>query len=153
MSLNCIDIKELSDSLTDEEIYFWSGLIKKKKINDVFFRYDGFIGTADIPYYITNKELYNKLQENLMNCKIKYYDIDLSKKKIELPNTYDCIYLSNVLEHTYTDGDMSNIINNCKSVLNQDGKIITYRLNNRSNSFLRKYDNAENIGNAKVLSF
>ena len=153
LSLNRIDIKELKSCLTDEEIYFWSSLIKKKKINDAFFRYDGFIGGSNMPYYIINKELYNKFQENIMNCKIKYYDIDLSEKNIELPNMYDCIYLSNVLEHTYTDEDKSNIINNCKDALNQDGKIITYKLNNCANSFLRRYDDTETIGNAKVLSF
>ncbi len=151
--LNRIDLKELRYSLTDEEIYFWSDLIKKKKINDALFRYDGFIGTADMPYYIANEELYNKLQKNLVNCKIEYYDFDLTEKNLELPNMYDCIYLSNVLEHTYTDEDKINVINNCRDALNQDGKIITYRLNNRVNSLLRRYGNNDIIGNANVFSF
>ena len=44
--------------------------------------------------------------------------MDLSQENIALPNKYDCIYLSNVLETFYQDIDRLNVINNCQNELN-----------------------------------
>ena len=72
--------------------------------------------------YVRNEQLYQKLQRNLETCEITYYDMDLSQENIALPNKYDCIYLSNVLETFYQDIDRLNVINNCQNELNEDGK-------------------------------
>lgn len=150
--LNKIDLSEIKTYLTYDELYFWSNLIKRKHlINEFLYRFDGFFGRIIMPDYVRDEQLYKKLQKNLETCKITYYDIDLSQEKIVLPNKYDCIYLSNVLETFYQYVDRLNVMNNCQNALNEDGKIITYILNRCSNSFLRKQCVEDVIGNALII--
>lgn len=151
--INRIDIEEIESFLTDEEAYFWSGLTKNKTlIDDNIFRWDGFRGNVDLPYYIEDENTYKKLQENLEKCKITYYDMDLSEKNLELPNTYDCVYLSNVLEHVWLDSKQVDTLNNCENALNQNGKIIACRKNGASDLFLAICDNRVDVGRATILT-
>lgn len=61
-------------------------------------------------------------------------------------------FLSNVLEHLYSDYDRHNAVENCESMLNDNGKIIAYRLNKLSDEFLKNYGFDVAVGNALVLS-
>ncbi len=151
--INRIDTFQLTNYLTDEELFFWNGLINKKGFFDNnIFRWDGFYFKDCVPYYVKNDELFKRLQANLNICKISYHDMDISDKMIKLPNKYDCVFLSNVLEHLYFDCDRLNAVENCESMLNENGKIITYRLNKSSDEFLGKYGFNVVVGNAVVLS-
>lgn len=81
--LNKIDLYEIKEFLTYDELYFWSNLIKRKHfINGFLYRYDGFFGTVIMPDYVRNEQLYQKLQRNLETCEITYYDMDLSQENI-----------------------------------------------------------------------
>lgn len=148
-----IDLKELSPYLNDYEYYFWNGLIKNKKIqkSQYLFKYDGIYYNPIYNCAYFEPEIFLKAKKNLNNSTITYHDIDLSEERIILPNNYDCIFLSNVLEHLYSNFDRYNVIDNCLKNLKSNGKIITYSLNGCAKNFsCEQLIVTDNIDNAKI---
>ena len=88
-------LNDISKFLTEPEILFWKRYIQKNFFNQPELFLDGY--SSYNRYY--DKDLYLKLQDNLKEVNINYYDGDIANiDKILGKKTYDYIYLSNVIE-------------------------------------------------------
>ncbi len=127
---NNIDLLELSNYLTDDEIRYWELVLKnkyKKTIN--LFKTDGYLLPIEENCVYFNEEMFNKTKERLNKSKINYFDLDITNpKERQVLSSYSAVFLSNIAEYYVDDKNISpkNIIEACGNLLDEDGILYDY---------------------------
>ena len=98
--------------------YFLSKIDNIHFYSNILFEY---IEKPDVPY----KTKIAELREILNNLIIKYNNIDIGNKLIDIKETYDIIFLTNILDYNRNNTKKLNIIcENLWNLLNNNGSII-----------------------------
>lgn len=112
--------------LNHDELDFWNNFVmmfESKRIFNNFFIED-FLDVTDMTYY--NIDNYNNIKEKLHDCSIYYIDSDITSLSNKLfGNSYDVIYISNILSWIENDNKMK-ILKDLKQILNKNGKVYDY---------------------------
>lgn len=130
-------LDEVSIFLTEREIDFWSKYseFKEKSYRNIFYYqpFDSRLNSYGC------EEKYNSLKEKLDDVIINYYDGDIIYSTDILKNkSYDCIYLSNILERIeseWKDEDRIAVLMKLKKLLNNDALIYNYSLGKDEDCF------------------
>lgn len=122
---NNINLNHLKTYLSDDYFIFWEQIINTKafKTNKYLFRFDGFPSKFNLDY--------KQLQKALSKTKINYYDMNAQEFLDYTENTYDAIFLSNILE--WMSPTNRTILSQFYHLLNDNGVLYDYHLK-RTNS-------------------
>lgn len=113
--------KPISKDEQESQI-FWQYFLNK--IDNIHFYSNilfEYIEKPDVPY----KNKIYELREIMNNLIIKYNNIDMASKLIDSKETYDIIFLTNILDYNRNDAQKINIIcENLYNLLKRNGSII-----------------------------
>lgn len=123
-------LDDVSIFLTESEIDFWTKYseFKEKSYRNIFYYqpFDSRLNSYNC------EEKYNSLKDKVDDVIINYYDGDIINSADILKNkSYDCIYLSNVIERiesSWKDEDRIAVLMKLKKLLNNDAVIYNYSL-------------------------
>lgn len=114
--------------------YFWEAIFAKNMINISKLFYPKPLSPRTLPKVLTylDKDNYKYLRNNIADLNHSYVKTNLLNIPQLIDKKYDLIYLSNIIEYANSIfkneplENMKELINNLSSLLNPNGKIVSY---------------------------